>query len=110
MCVITNVWVLFQGKGRVLLLMFALFLAMNHPLRNVQRNLNVMSQSTTCGQEMALNQTKDLVKAAVAPMQGGYFCQQLHYFFYFFIFRMSIKTSLIIQLKFKQVHVYIHIH
>lgn len=106
--------VLFPGKGRVLLLMFALFLAMNHPLRNVQRNLNVMSQSTTCGQEMALNQTKDLVKAAVAPMQGGYFCQQLLFFNFIFIPNeyKNIIDSLIhmIQLKFKQVHVYIHKH
>jgi len=106
--------VLFQGKGRVLLLMFALFLAMNHPLRNVQRNLNVMSQSTTCGQEMALNQTKDLVKAAVAPMQGGYFCQQLHYFLFYPIPNeyKNIIDNLIhmIQLKFKEVHVYIHKH
>ncbi|XP_052817975.1 DC-STAMP domain-containing protein 2-like [Mya arenaria] len=61
---------LFSSKGRMLLLIYALILAMNNPLRNVNRNINVMSQSTTCGQEMALNETKELVKAAVAPMQG----------------------------------------
>ncbi|KAL4235200.1 DC-STAMP-like protein [Mactra antiquata] len=60
----------FSGKGRMLLLIYALFLAMNHPLNNVRSNINVMSQSATCGQEMALNGTKELVKAAMAPMQS----------------------------------------
>ncbi|KAH3769099.1 hypothetical protein DPMN_170346 [Dreissena polymorpha] len=60
----------FSAKGRMLLLMYALFLAMNHPLRNVNRNINVLSQSTTCGQEVALNETRELVKAAAAPVQG----------------------------------------
>ena len=54
----------------MLLLMYALFLAINHPLMNMSRNITVMSQSTTCGQEMALNGTKELVKAAKAPIQS----------------------------------------
>ena len=59
-----------QGKGRMFLLMYALFLVMNHPMKNFNANIMVMSESATCGQEMALNKTKDLVKAAVAPMQS----------------------------------------
>ncbi|KAK3612457.1 hypothetical protein CHS0354_032071 [Potamilus streckersoni] len=43
---------------------------MNHPLINFNRNIVVMSQSSTCGQEMAYNKTKDLVKSAVAPFAG----------------------------------------
>ena len=54
----------------MLLLMYAMFLAMNHPMTNVYRNIGVMSNSITCGQEKALNETKDLIKACVAPMQS----------------------------------------
>jgi len=61
---------LISGKGRMLLLMYAMFLAMNHPMTNVYRNIGVMSNSITCGQEKALNETKDLIKACVAPMQS----------------------------------------
>lgn len=61
---------IFTGKGRMLLLIYALFLAMNHPLNNIRINIGVMAQSATCGQEMALNETKDLIKSAVAPMQS----------------------------------------
>ncbi|XP_053401541.1 DC-STAMP domain-containing protein 2-like isoform X2 [Mercenaria mercenaria] len=60
----------FSGKGRMLLLFYAMFLAMNHPLNNIKVNIGVMAQSATCGQEMALNGTKALIKSAVAPMQS----------------------------------------
>jgi hypothetical protein len=47
-----------------------MILAMSHPLNNVKVNIGVMAQSATCGQEKALNETKALVKSAVAPMQS----------------------------------------
>ena len=56
------------------LLMYALFLVMNHPIKNFNTNIMVMSQSATCGQELALNKTKELVKAAAAPMQSKLNC------------------------------------
>ena len=52
------------------LLMYALFLVMNHPMKNFNANIMVMSNSATCGQEMALNKTKELAAAAAAPMQS----------------------------------------
>ena len=57
------------------LLMYALFLVMNHPMKNFNANIMVMSESATCGQEMALNKTKELAAAAAAPMQSM-FCLQ----------------------------------
>ncbi|XP_060563449.1 DC-STAMP domain-containing protein 2-like isoform X2 [Ruditapes philippinarum] len=60
----------FSSKGRMLLLTYAMILAMSHPLNNVKVNIGVMAQSATCGQEKALNETKALVKSAVAPMQS----------------------------------------
>lgn len=107
-----HILLLWSGKGRVLLLMYAMFLAMNHPMTNIHRNINIMSQSITCGQEMALNETKDLIKTAVAPMQGrcnttrhvGIFSMVLNYIlinllpsadqrsnlqWYFFLFHIS---------------------
>ena len=55
--------------------MYALFLVMNHPMKNFNANIMVMSESATCGQEMALNKTKELAAAAAAPMQSK-FCLQ----------------------------------
>ena len=43
---------------------------MNHPVKNIFVNVTVMSQSATCGQELALNETKELIRAATAPLEG----------------------------------------
>ncbi|KAL5019782.1 hypothetical protein ScPMuIL_002674 [Solemya velum] len=60
----------FTGKGRSFLLVYAMILVMNYPMKNFDRNIIVMSESSTCGQQMAYNQTKELVDAALAPMAG----------------------------------------
>ncbi|CAG2196969.1 unnamed protein product [Mytilus edulis] len=60
----------FTSKGRTFLLMYAVVLVMNHPVQNFNKNVLVMSDSSTCGQEMAFNQTKEVIEAAFSPMAG----------------------------------------
>ena len=58
------------GKGRAFLLLYVVVLVMNYPVKNFNKNVLVMSESATCGQEMAFNQTRELVEAAFSPMAG----------------------------------------
>ncbi|ESP05583.1 hypothetical protein LOTGIDRAFT_103236 [Lottia gigantea] len=58
----------FTSQGRSFLLMYAMVLVMIYPVTNFSNNILVMSESATCGQGMALNETKDLVKTAVSPI------------------------------------------
>lgn len=51
--------------------MYAVVLVMNHPVQNFNKNVLVMSDSSTCGQEMAFNQTKEVIEAAFSPMAGN---------------------------------------
>ncbi|XP_052098978.1 DC-STAMP domain-containing protein 2-like [Mytilus californianus] len=60
----------FTSKGRSFLLMYAVILVMNHPVQNFNKNVLVMSDSSTCGQEMAFNQTREVIEAAFSPMAG----------------------------------------
>ncbi|XP_021355764.1 DC-STAMP domain-containing protein 2-like, partial [Mizuhopecten yessoensis] len=61
---------LFSSTGRYFLLMYVMILVMSYPVKNFNHNIVVMSESSTCGQQMAYNQTKELVDAAVAPIAG----------------------------------------
>ena len=60
-----------KGKGRTFLIMYAVILVMTHPVQNFNNNILVMSESATCGQEQAFNQTKELVEAAFSPIAGN---------------------------------------
>jgi hypothetical protein len=51
--------------------MYAVILVMTHPVHNFNNNILVMSESATCGQEQAFNQTKELVEAAFSPIAGN---------------------------------------
>ncbi|XP_033753894.1 DC-STAMP domain-containing protein 2-like [Pecten maximus] len=61
---------LFSSTGRYFILMYIMILVMSYPVKNFNHNITVMSNSYTCGQQMAHNQTKELVDAAVAPIAG----------------------------------------
>ena len=54
------------------MLMYIVMLVMTYPVHNYNHNILVMSDSSTCGQEMAYNQTRQLVDAAVSPITGNY--------------------------------------
>lgn len=51
--------------------MYAVVLVLNHPVQNFNQNILVMTESSTCSQEMAFNQTKQLAEAAMAPLAGN---------------------------------------
>ncbi|XP_059165100.1 DC-STAMP domain-containing protein 2-like [Physella acuta] len=57
-----------SSKGRSFLIMYAMVLVMNHPVHNFSSNMDVLSDAVTCGQSMALNETKKLVEAAASPL------------------------------------------
>ncbi|XP_069113575.1 DC-STAMP domain-containing protein 2-like [Argopecten irradians] len=61
---------MFSSTGRYFLLMYIMILVLSHPVKNFNHNIMIMSNSYTCGQQMAYNQTKQLVDAAVAPIAG----------------------------------------
>jgi len=47
-----------------------MIMVLNHPVQNFNHNIVVMSESSTCGQQLAYNQTKELVDAITAPLAG----------------------------------------
>lgn len=57
-----------SSKGRSFLIMYAMVLILNHPVQDFSHNLNVLTDAATCGQSMALNETKRLVEAAASPL------------------------------------------
>ncbi|KAJ8303050.1 hypothetical protein KUTeg_019446 [Tegillarca granosa] len=58
----------FKGNGRSFILLYIMILVMTHPVVNFNRNIMVMSNTATCGQQLAYNQTKELVESATAPL------------------------------------------
>nr|KAI8755460.1 DC-STAMP domain-containing protein 2-like [Biomphalaria glabrata] len=57
-----------SSKGRSILLMYAMVLVLNYPVQNYSHNMVVLSNSTTCGQSLALNATKKLLENAASPL------------------------------------------
>lgn len=53
---------------RGFLLVYAMVLIMNHPVKNFSNNMDVMTEAATCGASMAINETKDLLESAAAPL------------------------------------------
>ncbi|GFO14708.1 DC-STAMP domain-containing protein 2 [Plakobranchus ocellatus] len=57
-----------SSKGRSFMIMYAMVLILNHPVQDFSHNLQVLTDSATCGQSKALNETKNLVEAAASPL------------------------------------------
>ncbi|XP_071104714.1 DC-STAMP domain-containing protein 2-like [Haliotis cracherodii] len=57
-----------SSKGRSFLLMYATILILNHPVTNFNHNILVMSESATCGQSLAQNETRQLIEEAMSPV------------------------------------------
>ncbi|XP_046552587.1 DC-STAMP domain-containing protein 2-like [Haliotis rubra] len=57
-----------SSRGRSFLLMYATILILNHPVTNFNHNILVMSESATCGQSLALNETRKLLEEAMSPV------------------------------------------
>uniref|UniRef100_A0A8C4RMJ6 DC-STAMP domain containing 2 n=1 Tax=Erpetoichthys calabaricus TaxID=27687 RepID=A0A8C4RMJ6_ERPCA len=55
-----------EGKNFVLVLIFTM--AMQGPLANIMENFNRAADSVSCGAEMALNQTMEMVEKVKAPL------------------------------------------
>ncbi|CAH1790156.1 unnamed protein product [Owenia fusiformis] len=61
---------IFSSKGRALLLTYVFVLVMTGPVQNFTHNVRIMSESSTCGQEVAYNLTKEVVKESLSPVHG----------------------------------------
>ncbi|KAK3741414.1 hypothetical protein RRG08_011190 [Elysia crispata] len=57
-----------SSKGRSFIIMYAMVLIVNHPVQDYSHNLTVLTDAATCGQSMALNETRRLVEAATSPL------------------------------------------
>ncbi|RUS84288.1 hypothetical protein EGW08_007932, partial [Elysia chlorotica] len=57
-----------SSKGRSFIIMYAMVLILNHPVQDFSHNLEVLTDAATCGQSLALNETKKLAEAAAAPL------------------------------------------
>lgn len=59
------------GKGRSFLVLYAIVLVMAHPVANFNKNVMIMSNSATCGQELSYNQTKEVLNQIANPLAGN---------------------------------------
>ncbi|XP_074653206.1 DC-STAMP domain-containing protein 2-like [Tubulanus polymorphus] len=59
---------LLSSRGRAFLMAYALILVMHGPMMNFTHNLQVLADSTTCGQELAANSTSQLEELALSPV------------------------------------------
>ncbi|CAG5132396.1 unnamed protein product, partial [Candidula unifasciata] len=57
-----------SSKGRSFLLVYAMVLVMNFPVKNFSHNMDVMTEAATCGASLAMNETKELLETAAAPL------------------------------------------
>lgn len=60
------------GKGRSFLVLYAIVLVMAHPVANFNKNVMIMSNSATCGQELSYNQTKEVLNQIANPLAGNH--------------------------------------
>uniref|UniRef100_A0A8C4R859 Uncharacterized protein n=1 Tax=Eptatretus burgeri TaxID=7764 RepID=A0A8C4R859_EPTBU len=68
-CLITLVFPSFlTSEGRLVMLTYATILLVCGPLRNIEQNFENTSASLSCGAEVALNQTREIMQRAAAPL------------------------------------------
>ena len=60
----------FSSKGRMFLMMYATVLLITYPVLNFNHNVIVLTDSATCGQSLVMNETRELVEMAKAPVAG----------------------------------------
>ncbi|KAK7115706.1 hypothetical protein V1264_001527 [Littorina saxatilis] len=62
---------MFSKKGRNMLVIYATVLVFTYPATNVATNLKIMTDSSTCGQSLMMNETSQLMALATDPLAAA---------------------------------------